>query len=152
MKVLNTLRALRITLRPVLTLTLVGLVVGCGGAGQGYVTGKVSFNGKPVTGGSLTFSPMAAAGEKEVGRPGTADVKADGTYQVGTNRPGDGVVAGKHKVTYSAPELPYPEGKEPKPGQLRPKSGFEYLAPKSPEVQVKSGTNTIDIELGYPGR
>ena len=66
---------------------------------------------------------------------------------MGTQRAADGAVVGKHKVTYTPPVMNFPEGKEPKPGESPPRSGFEGLVPKVAEVEVKPGPNTIDIEL-----
>jgi len=116
---------------------------GCGGGGGSSVTGKVTYKGKEVGGGSLVFSPQG-----EGGKSATADVKSDGTYALGTNAPGDGARVGKYKILYSPPAPDEPEDKEYKPGQGPPPSQYANLVPKQTEVEVKSGSNTIDIELG----
>jgi hypothetical protein len=124
-----------------------GTLTGCGGGKTASVSGQVTYQGKPVTGGSLSFSPIPQSGEREPGKPGTATVGPDGNYEVGTYDEDDGAVIGKHQVSYSAPVLPFPEGKDPQPGEMPPQSGFEGLVPRVETVEVKPGQNTIDIEL-----
>lgn len=125
---------------------LVGLV-GCdGGPEVARVGGTVTYKGKPVTGGSLTFLPQAN-GNPMPGKPASAVVQEDGTYTLATLTADDGAVVGKHQINYSPPVLPFPPGKDPPQGASPPPSGFEGLAPKTAEVEVQSGSNTIDIEL-----
>lgn len=128
---------------------IVVAAIGCGGKG-GKVTGKVTYQGKDVTGGSLTFSPAGGA-SKDPGKPATGTVGPDGSFTMGTDSPGDGAVAGRHRVSYTPPEVPLPEGKALKPGEYPPKSPYHGLVPKDSEVEVKSGPNTINIEL-VPGK
>ncbi|VTS02063.1 hypothetical protein [Tuwongella immobilis] len=130
----------------------VTLLSGCGGSDVVSVSGKVTYNGKPVTGGSLTFLPVASGESKEAGKPGGAVIQSDGTFVVGTHSENDGAIPGKHKVSFTPPEMPYPEGKDPKPGQARPKSGFERLVVKTSEIEIKSSTSNLEIELVMPGR
>jgi len=126
---------------------VLGLIAGCGGGKTASVSGQVTYNGKPVTGGSLSFTPIPTSGGQEPGKPGAAVVGDDGKYVVGTYGETDGAVIGKHQVNYSAPVLPFPEGREPRPGESPPRSGFEGLVPRIDTVEVKRGSNTIDIEL-----
>ena len=56
-------------------------------------------------------------------------------------------MTGKHTVRYTPPTMPYPEGRDPRPGEAPPKSGFEGLAAKTQEVELKPGKNSVDIEL-----
>ena len=114
---------------------------GCSDTKVAQVTGKVTSNGRPVTGGSVTFSPLAE-GVSEPGRPTTAEVKPDGSYE--TTRD---VVAGRCLVTYVAPTIPLPDGYVPRPSVQPPMSPFMGLSPKDKEVEVKPGDNTINIEL-----
>lgn len=128
---------------PCLALALA--TTGCGGP-TASVSGTVTYNGKPVTGGDLNFSPIAN-GEKEPGKPAAGVIGADGTYRLGTFSSGDGAVVGKHRVTYFPPVLNPVEGKATRRGEAVPRSGFEGLVPKEAEVEVKPGSNKIDIEL-----
>jgi hypothetical protein len=125
-------------------------LVGCGGSTQA-VSGKVTTGGQPVTGGTVTFLPLDAAGgdTAALGEPTSGAIQADGTYKLGVGG-APGAVAGKHRVIYSAPTIELPPGKELKPGEGPPLSPFAGLVPKTSEVEIKSGSNTIDIELVKP--
>lgn len=125
---------------------------GCGGGSAtdlptGKVTGKVTYNGMPVTGGSLTFGPTGS-GEKgpPPGKSASADVQLDGSFSLSTYDKDDGAVIGRHTVQYIAPAVSIDEkqhSEDSKPAV----SPFAGLIPSKAEVEVKSGTNTIDIEL-----
>lgn len=62
--------------------------------------GKVVCNGKPVTSGTVTFSPVDESG----GKPATAAVAPDGTFVLSTESQFDGAIIGKHRVVYVAAE------------------------------------------------
>lgn len=128
------------------------LLVGCGDSNSksvGNVSGKVTFNGQPVTGGTLAFVPVGGADAKgEPGKAGGAEVGADGTYKVSTYGEYDGAVVGKHTISYTAPTITDPNATPNDPPKISP---FQGLVPKTKEVEVKSGSNTIDIELVKPG-
>ncbi len=125
-------------------------LAGCGasGANKGRVTGKVTANGQPVTGGQLTFSPAAGV---EGAAPALGPIESDGTFVLSTDRAGDGAAIGKHTVSYVPPN---PEGSEkdgwdgsgPEPPPSKP-SPFAGLVVKDSEVEVKSGSNELTIEL-----
>jgi hypothetical protein len=123
-------------------------LVGCGSKSNS-VTGKVTFNGQPVTGGSVTFLPISVSeGEPtSAGKPAAANVDANGTYKMAPGGDSGGAVQGKHRVIYSPPVTEMPAGVELKPGQGPPPSPFDGLKPKLETVDVKAGHNTIDVEL-----
>ena len=90
----------------VLALALLQFLSGCGG-GQFPVAaakGKVVCDGKPVTMGSVTFSPIGESGAVETGKPASAAIGPDGTFVLSTNDRFDGAVVGKHRVHYMGPE------------------------------------------------
>ena len=58
------------------------LLAGCGGGRTAAVSGKVTYQGKAVTGGSLTFTPVAASGDREPGKSGEAEVQTDAPYDL----------------------------------------------------------------------
>lgn len=133
-------------------LAVVGMacLLGCSGGGShatAKASGKVTYKGQPVEGGSLTFTPLASG--PNPGKQGAASIQKDGSYVAGTYAPNDGLVIGKHRVSYSAPPMPFPEGGL-KPGEQEPKSPYYGLVPRQPEVEIKSGSNTVDVEL-LPG-
>jgi hypothetical protein len=66
--------------------------------------GKVVCNGKPVTSGSVTFSPMGSSDSLETGKPASGALSAEGTFVLTTNDRFDGAIVGKHSVRYFASE------------------------------------------------
>jgi hypothetical protein len=130
-------------------------VLGCGGgSGDQFptanVTGKVTLDGQPVTGGEVLFSPLAANGEKSAGKSGVGKVAADGSFAVSTYGNGDGAVVGKHRVAFFPPSsAETPAG--PEGGHAgTPSSPYAGMTPKQVEVTVSKGANKIDIELVKP--
>ncbi len=120
-------------------------IVGCGAVGnKATVSGRVVSNGQPVTGGSITFMPTdSQAG----GMPASGEVKPEGTFVLGTEKPGDGVAIGKHTVSYSPPSVEQPEwngyGTQP-PAKEAP---YSDLVPQLTEVEVKGDTSDLVVEL-----
>ena len=143
--------------RPPCYLTLLG---GCGDGlpERGKVTGKVTFNGKPVPEGTVTFYP-------ETGRSATGRIQPDGTYTLTTFDEGDGAIVGPHEVTIEAVRFAgAPQRQELRRGDrrgqgrkvVRPAAmNAQWLVPEKYAVrgqsgltrEVKSGTNTIDFTL-----
>jgi hypothetical protein len=111
-------------------LGLLVFAAGCG-SGMGQVEGKVSFQGKPLTGAVVLFVP-------ERGPAAAGTVKEDGSYRLLTRRPGDGAMIGRCKVAIFSPEptRPLPISKK-------------YLDAETSGllVEVKEGRNTIDFEI-----
>jgi hypothetical protein len=111
---------------------------GCGGAGgNANVTGKVSYSGMPVTGGALLLVPNGGQAKSI-----EAEVQPDGTFRSTT------AMAGNYTATYSPPTGPSPLDLQP--GESAPPGPFDGLVPKQPEVEIKSGANTLDVELVKP--
>ena len=77
------------------------LMAGCGGGdGALQVTGKVtSADGSPIPceAGMVLFQP-ATTGENASEKHATGGVKPDGTFEMMTRTPGDGMQPGKYKV------------------------------------------------------
>jgi hypothetical protein len=117
-------------------------VAGCGSKGGNVVTGKVSFQGQPVTGGNVTLVPETGGG-----KPAAADVQSDGTFTMKPGSETGGAVAGRHRVLYSAPVMELPAGTELQPGQRPPMSPFDGLRPTTEIVEIKGGQNSLAIEL-----
>ena len=121
--------------------------VGCGSTNTDLpptapVTGKVTYQGQPVSNGLVTFHP--ANGSK----PASGQTGKNGEFTLSTFEREDGAVFGKHKVTIKA----YQEGQDV---SLVPADKLTYAVPKkyvdeattSLEVEVKKGSNDIALEL-----
>jgi hypothetical protein len=127
---------------------------GCGGADShpvAPVKGKVMFEGKEVTQGSISFTPIGGEKEKKgPGKPAESEIASDGTYALSTHGNKDGAVVGKHRVSFSPPPGPsFANSEEYAKAKAKglDKAPYEGLVPKTPEVEVKSGSNEINIEL-----
>lgn len=82
---------------------LLGGQAGCSGDSgpqRTRVSGKVTHNGQPLSGGFIQFLPAnPSAGSSSSGlRPATAPIGGDGSYTLGTFGAGDGVLPGEYKV------------------------------------------------------
>lgn len=120
---------------------------GCGGSGieTAAVSGTVTFDGKPVTEGTVLFQP-----EKGPGATGALD--AQGHYVLRTKKRADGAPLGRNTVvilpltTLGGPD-------SPTPGELV-KRDFPNIPDKYRRAEtsglvreVKPGSNTFDFEL-----
>ena len=70
------------------------VLAGCGGGEMktAVVRGKVTYNGRPVPNGTITFVPEGG------GPSATGQTGSDGTFALTTYKSDDGAVLGKHKV------------------------------------------------------
>ena len=128
--------------------------LGCGSSDHptAPVSGKITYQGQPVTGGTLSFAPISVAGNPNPGKPAAALIQSDGSFVLTTNKASDGAVIGKHRVTFSPPIAQVPAPKALGPGESAvptptPPSPYDGLVPKEPEVEVKKGSNSLTIEL-----
>ncbi len=118
-------------------------LVGCSGKKEtAPVSGKVTFQGKEVKGGSITFSPIPTGDSKKPGKPASGIIQENGTFVLGTYKKADGAIIGRHRVSFSAPQ---PDGTGT--GDAIPPSPYSGLVPKEKEVEVTAGENTFTIEL-----
>lgn len=65
-----------------------------GNTGTIPVKGTITYKGRPVTKGVVSFEP-------DYGRSASGDLQPDGTFVLGTYKAGDGAVAGVHRVSVS---------------------------------------------------
>lgn len=138
-------------LRVGLALAVAGLAAGCGGSSGpelARVTGTVSYQGKPISQGTISFQPTDPSGT-----PATGIIGADGSYALQTTEPGDGARLGSYAVAIRSvegePEIPLdyiPKKKPPAPKALVPE---KYSNPMSSGLtaKVESGRNTINFDL-----
>jgi hypothetical protein len=115
------------------------VVTGCGASDKASVKGKVIHDGQPVSGGSITFAPIASA--DKAGKPATGKVQSDGSFVLGTEEASDGALIGRHNVVYRPPAAAS-ENADP-----NVRSPYHGLVPKESEVEVKAGQNEVSIEL-----
>ncbi len=111
---------------------------------MGKVYGRVTYQGKPVTKGTVSFQ----ASDPD-GRNATGQIDADGNYTLQTEEPGDGAQVGGYFVTISArdePILDYIPKTPPKPVYLVP-AKFEDPKTSGLMRSVTKGSNSINLEL-----
>lgn len=120
------------------------LVVGCSGSDTpplGYVSGKVTLDGKPLEGAEITFQPSE-------GRPSTATTDADGNYTLIYSAEADGALLGEHKVVITTQRDAISsegvgedvEGRE----ELLP---AKYHSETELKKTIESGSQEINFEL-----
>ena len=103
------------------------------------VKGKVLLEGKPLTSGSVQFTPDKNRGT--TGRMALGNINDDGTFELMTIRSGDGAQVGYHLVAIESYESASFDPNQPVnqvPKSLIPK---RYTDPKTSELtaEVKSG-------------
>ncbi len=125
-------------MRPIARLAAFGLLLaaaGCGGNKLHPVRGQVVYqDGSPVKGlegGQVVFEGTGPDGKKY---SATGPLDAEGRFELGTEKPGDGAVAGKNRVLISPPTS---EGDIPKPKVIDPK--YETFERSGLEYEVKPG-------------
>lgn len=123
-------------------------LLACVGCGQNLpstapVSGRVTYQGKPVVKGNIMFRP-------EHGRAAGGVIGPDGRYTLTTFDPGDGATLGPHRVTIDAWQA--------SGDQIT--ASIHWLVPEkysrpatSPlTADVKEGENTIDFDLPVTGK
>jgi hypothetical protein len=120
------------------------LVTGCGGVKEASITGGVRLDGKPVTGGLISFILPD-------GMPHTVEIQPDGSYRV------DGVPLGEAIVTVSSPpvndQARQMQLKRPKDNPPPPPAGPQFpakyadMATTDLRYTVKPGENRFDAEM-----
>ena len=119
---------------------LAGLI-GCGGGGgsdKATISGKVTYNDKPVTGGTLTLY-------SSTGAPYPVNIKEDGTFNVsGDTHRADGG-GNRHRPRAVAP----PAGSTAAPAPPHVVLPAKYKDPKTSGLtwEVKGGKNTKNFDL-----
>jgi hypothetical protein len=130
---------------------VVGTALGCGGSDgpeMAKVTGTVTYNGKPVTKGTISFQPTDPAN----GAPANGVIE-DGSYRLQTTEPGDGARLGDYQVGIRSvegePDVPldYIPKKKPAPPKSLIPQKYENPAASGLTAKVESGSNTLDFDL-----
>jgi hypothetical protein len=123
------------------------VTLGCSSSGElttAPVSGKVTYNGKPVPNGTVMFVP-------DQGPPATGEIAKDGSYRLSTytDGGGDGAVLGNHKISITALQDTsgaLPEQRSGTPKAIVPR---KYLSHETSGLtaEVRAGDNTIDLPL-----
>lgn len=130
---------------------------GCGSRGPEVapVSGRVTFNGRPVTTGQIVFYPME-------GRPAMGMIDANGDYRLTTFTPGDGAIVGRHRATIEATraigatpptnreeEVRYAalDAAGPRPVEWLVPEEYSRLQTSPLKAEVTPGSNRVDFTL-----
>jgi hypothetical protein len=117
------------------------------------VSGRVTYQGRPVPSGRIAFQP-------EEGRLAIGAIDSDGHFSLTTFKPGDGALLGKHRVTIEATRLsggdPLPKNRQeelrvgggvpPVVEQLVPEK-YSRLETTPLKAEVSRGSNTVNFDL-----
>jgi hypothetical protein len=123
-------------------LLTVAVLLAAAGCGQRLhrVQGKVTYSdGTPVTEGLVVFESI-----QEPIRTARGDIRPDGSYELSTHKPGDGVAAGKYRVLV-APRTDPNAIDKPKPPPFDRR--YSEFATSGLELEVKPGTNEFPIQV-----
>lgn len=126
----------------VLGLALV-VALGCGGPKFAPVSGKVTLNGKPMGGATVSFLPRAPKGSLEAGPSSVGKTNGQGEYTLEAASGDKGALVGTHRVSVSLidPEV----GDRDTP---RPKKTYQVLTDKFPPRYNEKTELTFDVPSG----
>jgi len=117
---------------------LAAMAAGCdSGSPMGQVTGKVTFNGKPLPNAEIEFQPV----DNRPSSSGKTD--AEGQYKLQYTAKKSGALAGEHVVRITTEQDASDDGKPAVPEKLPPKYNTKSQLKKT----VEPGRQTIDFEL-----
>ena len=127
-------------MQKVISVCLLIFFAGCG-SGMQPVRGKVTLpDGKPAAGSQVVFE-SDKEGKKISAR---GDVHDDGSFELSTFKPGDGVPPGKYKVQVNPPPMVNAEGPYISPFNAR----YSNFNTSGLEFEVKSGVrNEFPIQV-----
>jgi hypothetical protein len=108
------------------------------------VTGKVTYQGRPVMKGTVTFVSISPNG-----RNATGLLDPNGNYKLQTETAGDGAELGDYQVTIYAHDEEVLQYKPKVPVKVERRVPEKYENPKTSGLNrtVKSGSNEFNIEL-----
>jgi len=126
------------------TLALTPLACGRSGPELARVTGKVTYQGKPVMKGTVTFVTAIPNGRNASGL-----LDPNGFYKLQTETAGDGAELGDYQVTIYAHDEKILDYKPKVPVKAERRTPMKYEDPKTSDLKrtVKSGSNEFNFEL-----
>jgi len=118
-----------------------GLLAGCGGQDgppRGTVSGKVTLDGQPLAGATVTFYP-------EGGRPSVGITDESGNYELAYTADKSGAAVGKHTVRITTAQI---SGEGVSPDKMKEKLPAKYNDQSELTVEVASGSNqNVNFDL-----
>jgi len=136
------------------------LPFGCGSGGGtrpllGTTHGTITYKGKPVPRGTVSFTPMAGERGGASGVPAIGQIQSDGSYELTSYDTGDGAVLGQHFVTIKAQGETKKMHGMPRPAEAQKIARGNLIIPvvysdptRTPlRSTVEEGDNKIDIAL-----
>ncbi|MCX7427861.1 MAG: hypothetical protein NTW96_19810 [Planctomycetia bacterium] len=132
-------------LTPAALVVLLGAVIvgqGCGGSRLGTVplSGRVTYKGQPLVGGTVTFHPVDAA----KCRPATASIQPDGSFVAATLENDRGIMPGEYRVSVVLVKAPL---FDVSPAQAAKAAANNMVLPPRYADPATSGL-TVTIEAG----
>ena len=132
-------------------------ITGCGRGIETYpVTVHVSFpDGKTLEGAIVAFQSMPDpdAGENAKSISAIGKVGSDGICRMMTQTPGDGAIAGRHRVTVAPPPLPGGSGDLDEMGRIIPEIHPRFRKSDTSGLEVTvtpDGPNEFRLEIERP--
>jgi hypothetical protein len=128
--------------RPLACLASIALfTAGCSGGGAAPVSGKITFDNKPLEGAVVTFQPLHGEGSADPGSGSYGKTGPDGSYTLRLVQ-GDtpGAMVGKHRVEIN---MPMENPDEVEKGDRRPR--YKLIIPKKYNVD---STLTCQVPKG----
>lgn len=117
---------------------------GCSDSNLGQVSGRITFDGKPLENAMVTFTPVAG------GRPASARTDSTGQYELVYSRDAAGAMLGQHTVTISSFAEDVAEDGTVK---VTPeKIPVEYNLGTTLKADVQGGSNEFNFDLKSGGR
>jgi len=102
--------------------------------------GRVTFNGKPLETGAIMVQPVA-------GPAAQAKIGPDGTFQLGTFKPGDGAIVGTATVrVFCRKDITSPGGEQAWGPSLIPER-YNRFDTSGLTVEIKAGMPPLEISL-----
>jgi hypothetical protein len=134
----------RYVLLAFVALALTPLACGPSGPEMASVSGNVTYKGKPVMKGTVSFVSTSANRRNAVGQ-----LDPNGNYTLQTESPGDGAELGDYEVTIYAHDEQILDYKPKEPQKIERRVPEKYENPKTSELKrtVKSGSNRFNLEL-----
>lgn len=117
------------------------IFAGCGGSDKPATTpvsGVVTFDGQPLTEGTISFFSMTESGKGVVNRPAIGILGAEGKYTLSTFAPGDGAIPGEYQVVVvSDSGVPSPEEFAEKGAKIKSAIPAGYNSPTTSGLRAK---------------